>query len=52
VKQSNGSWMLKTVEGKDGNMQLVSSKCQLPLVEVYGNTSVSPTATPTTQVQG
>jgi Uma2 family endonuclease len=52
VKQSNGSWMLKTVEGKDGNMQLVSSKCQLPLAEVYGNTSVSPTATPTTQGQG
>ncbi len=48
VKQSNGSWMLKTVEGKDGNLQLVSSKCQLPLAEIYGNTSVSPTATPST----
>ena len=52
VKQSNGSWMLKTVEGKEGNMQLVSSKCQLPLAEIYGNTDVNPTATPTSLGQG
>lgn len=50
VKQSNGTWMLKTIEGKEGNVQLVSAKCQLPLSEIYGNTSVSPTATPTTLV--
>lgn len=48
IKQSNGSWMLKTVEGKDGTLHLVSTKCQLPLSEIYSNTSISPTATPTT----
>ena len=48
VKQSGGVWMLKTVEGKEGALQLVSAKCQLPLSEVYGNTGVSSTATPTT----
>ncbi len=47
IKQSNGTWMLKTIEGKEGNLQLVSAKCQLPLSEIYGNTPVSPTATPT-----
>ncbi len=48
VKQSSGVWMLKTVEGKEGALQLVSVKCQLPLSEIYGNTAISPTATPTT----
>ncbi|MDD9924041.1 MAG: Uma2 family endonuclease [Boseongicola sp.] len=49
VKQSSGSWMLKTVEGKEGNIQLVSAKCQLPLSEIYGNTPISPTATPSAE---
>lgn len=48
VKQSGGVWMLKTVEGKEGSIQLMSAKCQLPLSEIYGNTGVSSTATPTT----
>lgn len=48
VKQSGGVWMLKTVEGKEGALQLMSAKCQLPLSEIYGNTGVSSTATPTT----
>lgn len=52
VKQSGGSWMLKTIEGKEGNIQLVSAKCQLPLSEIYGNTNISPTATPTTEGRG
>ena len=40
TRQANGSWMLKTVEAEDGMIQLTSIKCQLPLSEVYANTSV------------
>ena len=40
TRQPNGSWMLKTVEGEDGVLQLTSIKCQLPLGEVYANTTV------------
>ena len=40
TRQPNGSWMLKTIEGEDGMIQLTSTKTQLPLVEVYANTKV------------
>lgn len=50
IKQSNGAWMLKTLEGKEGTIQLISTKCQLPLSEIYGNTSINPRATPTTLI--
>jgi Uma2 family endonuclease len=40
TRQPNGSWMLKTIEGEDGMIQLTSIKTQLPLVEIYANTKV------------
>ncbi len=46
VRQAGGSWMLRTVEGKDGSVSFVSAKCQLPLSEVYAHTGIGPDQSP------
>ena len=48
LKQTGGAWILRSVEGKEGVLQLVSAKCQLPLAEIYGNTGISSVVKPRT----
>ena len=48
LKQTGGAWILRSIEGKEGLLQLVSAKCQLPLAEIYGNSGISPAVKPRT----
>jgi Uma2 family endonuclease len=46
AKQSNGGWLLETVEGHDAVLRLPVIQCQIPLVEIYGDSGLSPDARP------
>lgn len=41
LRQSDGTWVLTTVEGEQGVLSLPSIKCKVPLAEIYANTGLS-----------
>ena len=48
VRQSGGSWMLRSVEGKEGSIHLVTAKCQISLFDIYSNSGIGPDRVPGT----